>query len=156
MGTGGSFPGTKRRPGREADHSPPSSAEVDNEYELYSFSFSFLLYAKLRTDAFDVNKISLTWLRLPIEWQGNTVWYKTCGYVRNIGTANHVFELPCSPVSPLTCSSEWRVRITGVTLTCRKGQVGTPGRQAGNIYLLLCVTCARHVLLLSALQFIFY
>jgi hypothetical protein len=27
MGTGGSFPGVKR-PGREADHSPPSSAEV--------------------------------------------------------------------------------------------------------------------------------
>jgi hypothetical protein len=27
MGTGGSFPGVKR-PGREADHSPPASAEV--------------------------------------------------------------------------------------------------------------------------------
>jgi hypothetical protein len=27
MGTGGSFPGEKR-PGREADHSPPTSAEV--------------------------------------------------------------------------------------------------------------------------------
>jgi hypothetical protein len=27
MGTGGSFPGVKR-PGREADHSPPTSAEV--------------------------------------------------------------------------------------------------------------------------------
>jgi hypothetical protein len=31
MGTGGSFPGRKARPGREADHSPPSSAEVKNE-----------------------------------------------------------------------------------------------------------------------------
>jgi hypothetical protein len=31
MGTGGSFPGGKGRPGREADHSPPSSAEVKNE-----------------------------------------------------------------------------------------------------------------------------
>jgi hypothetical protein len=31
MGTGGPFPGTKARPGREADHSPPSSAEVKNE-----------------------------------------------------------------------------------------------------------------------------
>jgi hypothetical protein len=32
MGTGGSFPGVKRgRPGRDADHSPPSSAEVKNE-----------------------------------------------------------------------------------------------------------------------------
>jgi hypothetical protein len=31
MGTGGSFPGGKVRPGRDADHSPPSSAEVKNE-----------------------------------------------------------------------------------------------------------------------------
>jgi hypothetical protein len=35
MGTGGSFPGGKARPGRDADHSPPSSAEVKYEYELY-------------------------------------------------------------------------------------------------------------------------
>jgi hypothetical protein len=28
MGTGGPFPGGKARPGRDADHSPPSSAEV--------------------------------------------------------------------------------------------------------------------------------
>jgi hypothetical protein len=31
MGTGGPFPGGKVRPGRDADHSPPSSAEVVNE-----------------------------------------------------------------------------------------------------------------------------
>jgi hypothetical protein len=31
MGTGGSFPGVKARPGRDADHSPRSSAEVKNE-----------------------------------------------------------------------------------------------------------------------------
>jgi hypothetical protein len=31
MGTGGSFPGGKERPGRDADHSPPSSAEVKSE-----------------------------------------------------------------------------------------------------------------------------
>jgi hypothetical protein len=31
MGTGGSFPRGKSRPGRDADHSPPSSAEVKNE-----------------------------------------------------------------------------------------------------------------------------
>jgi hypothetical protein len=31
MGTGGSFPGGKARPGRDADHSLPSSAEVKNE-----------------------------------------------------------------------------------------------------------------------------
>jgi hypothetical protein len=31
MGTGDSFPGGKARLGRDADHSPPSSAEVKNE-----------------------------------------------------------------------------------------------------------------------------
>jgi hypothetical protein len=31
MGTGGRFPGAKERPGLDADHSPPSSAEVENE-----------------------------------------------------------------------------------------------------------------------------
>jgi hypothetical protein len=29
MGTGGPFPGAKARPGRDSDHSPPSSAEVN-------------------------------------------------------------------------------------------------------------------------------
>jgi hypothetical protein len=31
MGTGGPFPGAKARPGRDADHSPPSSVEVEYE-----------------------------------------------------------------------------------------------------------------------------
>jgi hypothetical protein len=31
MGTRGSFPVPKTRPGRDRDHSPPSSAEVENE-----------------------------------------------------------------------------------------------------------------------------
>jgi hypothetical protein len=31
MGTGGLFPGGKARPGSDADHSPPSSAEFENE-----------------------------------------------------------------------------------------------------------------------------
>jgi hypothetical protein len=31
IGTGGSFPGGKARPGRDADHSLPSGAEVKNE-----------------------------------------------------------------------------------------------------------------------------
>jgi hypothetical protein len=31
VGTGGPFPGGKARPGRDADHSPPSSAE--SQYE---------------------------------------------------------------------------------------------------------------------------
>jgi hypothetical protein len=31
LGTGGPFPGGKARPGRDADHSPPSNTEVKNE-----------------------------------------------------------------------------------------------------------------------------
>jgi hypothetical protein len=31
VGTGGSFPGGKARPGRDADRSPPSTAEVKKE-----------------------------------------------------------------------------------------------------------------------------
>jgi hypothetical protein len=31
VGTGGPFPGIKARLGHDADHSPPSSAEVENE-----------------------------------------------------------------------------------------------------------------------------
>jgi hypothetical protein len=35
MGTGGPFPRGKALLGRDADHSPPPSAEVKNEQELY-------------------------------------------------------------------------------------------------------------------------
>jgi hypothetical protein len=38
MGTGGPFLGGKAWPGRDADHSPPSCAEVKNEQELYLLS----------------------------------------------------------------------------------------------------------------------
>jgi hypothetical protein len=38
MDTGGLFPGGKTRPERDADHSPPSSAEVKYEQELYLVS----------------------------------------------------------------------------------------------------------------------
>jgi hypothetical protein len=38
MGIGDLFPGGKARPGRDADHSPLSSAEVVNEKELYLLS----------------------------------------------------------------------------------------------------------------------
>jgi hypothetical protein len=38
MGTGGPFSGGTARPGRDADHSPPSSAKVVNKYELYHLS----------------------------------------------------------------------------------------------------------------------
>jgi hypothetical protein len=36
IGTEGSFTGGKAQPGRDADHSSPSSAVVSNEQELYS------------------------------------------------------------------------------------------------------------------------
>jgi hypothetical protein len=38
LGTGGSLPGGRARPGRDADHSPPSSAEVKKEQELHLLS----------------------------------------------------------------------------------------------------------------------
>jgi hypothetical protein len=38
MGTGNSFSGAKARSGHDADHSPLSSAEVKNEWELYYLS----------------------------------------------------------------------------------------------------------------------
>jgi hypothetical protein len=34
MGTGGSFPGVKRQ-GREADHSPPTGAEVKKMWKMW-------------------------------------------------------------------------------------------------------------------------
>jgi hypothetical protein len=37
-GTGDPFPGCKARPGRDADHSPPSSTEVKNDLALYRLS----------------------------------------------------------------------------------------------------------------------
>jgi hypothetical protein len=37
-GNVGPFLGTKARPGRDADHSPPSSAEVEYEHELHLLS----------------------------------------------------------------------------------------------------------------------
>jgi hypothetical protein len=38
VGTGVPFPGGKACPGRDADHLPPSSAEVNNDYEIYALS----------------------------------------------------------------------------------------------------------------------
>jgi hypothetical protein len=44
MGTGGSFPGVKRQ-GREADHSPPTSAEVKKMW-IYTYTppYAFMAY----------------------------------------------------------------------------------------------------------------
>jgi hypothetical protein len=38
MGTVSPFPGANARPERDADHSPSSNAEVENEKELYFLS----------------------------------------------------------------------------------------------------------------------
>jgi hypothetical protein len=38
IGSGGPLPRAKERPGRDADNSLPSSAEVENEQELYFLS----------------------------------------------------------------------------------------------------------------------
>jgi hypothetical protein len=38
VGTGGPFPGGKARPGRDADHSPPSRDDFKYEQELYLLS----------------------------------------------------------------------------------------------------------------------
>jgi hypothetical protein len=43
MGTGGSFPGVMR-PGREADHSPPTSAEVKKMW-IYTSTPSYAFMA---------------------------------------------------------------------------------------------------------------
>jgi hypothetical protein len=44
MGTGGSFPGGEVRPGRDADHSPRSSAEVKKESGCTSYPSKRLLW----------------------------------------------------------------------------------------------------------------
>jgi hypothetical protein len=41
MGTGSPFPGGKARPGRDADHSPPFSVQVKNEWDPH-FLFPLL------------------------------------------------------------------------------------------------------------------
>jgi hypothetical protein len=43
VGTGGSFPGVKP-PGREADHSPPTSAEVKKTW-VYTSTLSYIFMA---------------------------------------------------------------------------------------------------------------
>jgi hypothetical protein len=49
VGTGDHFPGIKQ-PGREADHSPPSSAEVKKEWSYTSTApFVFMAYCLIST-----------------------------------------------------------------------------------------------------------
>jgi hypothetical protein len=57
MGTGGPFPGGKARTGRDADHSPPSSAEV----ELYSSPPNASMACKGTALPFYINKSYIIW-----------------------------------------------------------------------------------------------
>jgi hypothetical protein len=83
MGTGGSFPGVKR-PGREANHSPPPSAEVNNAWRYtstpqYTFmawclvkhrdNFTFTFTSEFRTCSFAQNIPSSG-----ISWKLNLVY----------------------------------------------------------------------------------
>jgi hypothetical protein len=48
MGTGSPFPGDKARPGHDADNSPPSSAKVENQWELYLLPPTSLYFSQAR------------------------------------------------------------------------------------------------------------
>jgi hypothetical protein len=47
--SGGPFPRAKAQTGRDADHSPPSSAEFENELELYYLSAKASSWHVVRT-----------------------------------------------------------------------------------------------------------
>jgi hypothetical protein len=73
VGTGGSLSGGKARPGRDADHSPPSSAEVKKELELYLLSPKappwrvagpLYLYLLLLTYTYPKSRLSIQLFRL--------------------------------------------------------------------------------------------
>jgi hypothetical protein len=68
MGTGGSFPGVKRQ-GREADHSPPTSAEAKKMW-IYT---STPLYASWRSAELVSRGTTLPW-KLMGEWRYGTRW----------------------------------------------------------------------------------
>jgi hypothetical protein len=68
MGTGVSFPGVKW-PGREADHSPPSSAGVKERVELYFHSPNTPSWR----DAQLKHRDSFTFLHLPVLFKRNSI-----------------------------------------------------------------------------------
>jgi hypothetical protein len=89
MGTRGSFPGVQR-PGREADHSPPSSAEVKNAWSYtstlqyafmawclvkhrdnFSFTFTFTLYGIYGLCQWTAAVQSVQWLGYAMQNQGS-------------------------------------------------------------------------------------
>jgi hypothetical protein len=86
MGTGSPFPGDKARPGRDSGHSPPFSAEVVNEYELYILSprgsigvlwdcFTFTLHLQVRVhlDRWRKDNV-LTWWPQTFSGFGGVNW----------------------------------------------------------------------------------
>jgi hypothetical protein len=61
VSTGGPFPGAKFRPGRDADHSPPSSAAVENELELYLLSTQALSWRVVGQLSFNEIYFTYAW-----------------------------------------------------------------------------------------------
>jgi hypothetical protein len=55
MGTGGFFPEGKKLPRRDSDHSPPSSAEVKKEWELYLLTNKCASMERNGTTFFTIN-----------------------------------------------------------------------------------------------------
>jgi hypothetical protein len=74
MGNGGPFPGGKARPGRDSDHSPPSSAEVVNSRCYISSPLLRLhrcvvglLFTNNRKNVYNISHIySLVWKKKKI------------------------------------------------------------------------------------------
>jgi hypothetical protein len=95
VGTGGSFPGVKARPGRDADHSLPSSDEVKYEEELYllfpqtppwhvagqlyfAFLSAFLLYHPIPTCNSDSEQYTTGLDEEYLILGGGGLWINTC------------------------------------------------------------------------------
>jgi len=165
MGTGGPFPGGKARPGRDTDHSPPSSVEVVNEWELYLLSPWYLhgaagqllkllsLQCKYCQAAGSANPHKALSMSLECLW-GNREkdvmkWLsrfqlkpeKQVGYCQE-------YRLDLMAGCPSTISAiswpQWRIRISGeegsVAASCPKMRVvsNTPTYQIVDILLFMC------------------
>jgi hypothetical protein len=78
MGTRGSFPGVKRS-GREADHSPPSSAEIKESVELYLHS-----------------PITPSWIGAQLKHRGNFIFIFTIGDVFTLSLIIHYVQIVLS------------------------------------------------------------
>jgi hypothetical protein len=84
MGIRGSFPGSKARPGRDADHSPPSTAKVKKELDLYLLSSQapswrvaeplLLVRRNGRSMGCSVREV-IEWVAWGEKGEGNSAWY---------------------------------------------------------------------------------